>query len=222
LRTLLGLSLTILAASTAAAAPGDPRVVQGTLVWPAALGDERFIVLKTGDGTMYYADVDSARSFAPEPFRVGDRISLAGVEGKRPHEITAVAVAPEGVLGMTRAEAVPGLLAQATTPPVATPAADTPAPVTPTAATPDRPAAPEPAEWQRFDGLVESTSLRSMVMRTRTGKTVTVDISELNKPQWLQVGQEVTIYGHARPDGTVAAIGFILRESVGRALRSAR
>src|SRR4030095_11839682 len=57
------LAVAILSLSTGAtlAAPGEPRVVQGTLGWPAAVSTQPFVVIRGDDGRMYYADINSAQ-----------------------------------------------------------------------------------------------------------------------------------------------------------------
>ena len=90
-RWLVVLSLTFELASLAHAAPGDPRLVQGVLEWPAKLTAEPFVVIRTEDGTWYYADIKSARRLEPAALTVGAHVAVLGTEAARPHEITALA-----------------------------------------------------------------------------------------------------------------------------------
>jgi len=85
------LTLTLALANPAYALPGDARLVQGTLEWPATVGGEPFIVVRADDGRWYYADVASAQRHLSGPLTAGTRIAVVGVEGAKPHEINVVA-----------------------------------------------------------------------------------------------------------------------------------
>jgi len=78
-------------ASPAQAAPGDPRLVQGVLEWPAKLTVEPFVVIRTDDGRWYYAEVKAAKRFESGPLSAGGRVTVLGTEAARPHEINAIA-----------------------------------------------------------------------------------------------------------------------------------
>src|SRR6266436_7532120 len=78
-------------ASSAHAAPGDPRLVQGILEWPAKLTVEPFVVIRTDDGRWYYAEVKAAKRFGSGPLSAGGRVTVLGPEAARPHEIAAIA-----------------------------------------------------------------------------------------------------------------------------------
>ena len=78
-------------ASPAQAAPGDPRLVQGVLEWPAKLTVEPFVVIRTDDGRWYYAEVKAAKRFESGPLSAGGRVTVLGTEAARPHEIAAIA-----------------------------------------------------------------------------------------------------------------------------------
>ena len=90
-RWFVVLSLTFALASLAHAAPGDPRLVQGVLEWPAKLTAQPFVVIRTEDGRWYYADIKSARRLEPAALTVGARVAVLGTEAAGPHEITALA-----------------------------------------------------------------------------------------------------------------------------------
>src|SRR5215813_13072751 len=82
-----------LARTLAAPGPTDPRLIQGTLEWPPALsGGETFIVVRGGDGRVYYADVMAAQRHVQGALNAGSRITVVGLEGIKPHEIVAVAL----------------------------------------------------------------------------------------------------------------------------------
>src|SRR5947208_9387727 len=78
-------------ASPAQAAPGDPRLVQEVLEWPAKLTVEPFVVIRTDDGRWYYAEVKAAKRFESGPLSAGGRVTVLGTEAARPHEINAIA-----------------------------------------------------------------------------------------------------------------------------------
>src|SRR5437867_12869828 len=90
-RGIVALSVAVLVASAAHAAPGDPRLIQGVLEWPTKLTAEPFVVIRTDDGRWYYADIKSARRLEPAGLTVGARVAVLGTEAARPHEITALA-----------------------------------------------------------------------------------------------------------------------------------
>src|SRR5262249_31477927 len=118
----------------ATANPGDPSVLQGTLVWLPGTG-EPFTVVRAGGGRHFVVDLSAA------PPRgtiggVGDRVSVVGVEGTRPFEIAAI------VIGAGDA-ALPAAPPVGAGPPAASPPTVT-APAPPPAA-PERP-------WRRIDG----------------------------------------------------------------------
>ena len=60
-RFLVALAVLGVSATAAVAAPGDPRVLQGTLEWPATVANEPFVVLRGEDGRLYYADISAAQ-----------------------------------------------------------------------------------------------------------------------------------------------------------------
>jgi hypothetical protein len=206
MRSFLTVSLSLLAATAASAAPGDPRVIQGTLVWPLVLGDEKLMIVEGSDGTRYFGELSSAHNVARAPMRAGDTVAFAGLEGQRPNEIEVAAVGPDGAVTITASRAaLPRAMAQA----------------------PARQAANEPAamigDWKRLDGVIEGLAGATMELRTRDGKRVSIDLSQSNQPHWLRPGTEVTVYGHARTDGGLVAVGFVQREPLGQALpRSVR
>jgi hypothetical protein len=76
--------LVALVAPFALAAPGDPRVVAGTLVWPPVVGPEPFAVVRGHDGRFYYADPALLGPRDRTMLRSGDRVAVTGAEGARP------------------------------------------------------------------------------------------------------------------------------------------
>src|SRR5688572_18886404 len=75
----------------AVAAPGDPRLVNGVLEWPRAVTNETFVLVRGEDGVLYHIGVAAARREAAVV--AGARVSVLGIEGRSPHEITAFALA---------------------------------------------------------------------------------------------------------------------------------
>src|SRR5207237_1170625 len=70
--------------------PGDPRVVQGTLVWLPGTSGEPFAVVRADDGKHVVVDLSGAQSRGT--IGVGDRVSVVGVEGMRPFEIATIVI----------------------------------------------------------------------------------------------------------------------------------
>jgi hypothetical protein len=91
-RGIVALLVTFGFASSLHAAPGDPRLVQGVLEWPAKLTVEPFVVIRADDGRWYYADVKGVKRLESGPLTSGTRVAVLGTEAARPHEITAIAL----------------------------------------------------------------------------------------------------------------------------------
>jgi hypothetical protein len=141
---LLALLLGLLAATPASSAPGEPRLIQGTLEWPPELGAQKFVVVRADTGELYYVDVSTAQRRISVALTGGTRIALLGIEGTKAQEITALAISGGDATALARAitTGVPHDAATAAT--SASPAAATLAPATATPATPT-PAAPAAA-----------------------------------------------------------------------------
>jgi hypothetical protein len=91
-RSLTVMALVVLSTGVALAAPGDPRIVQGTLEWPANVTTEPFVVIRSNEGRTYYADLATAQRRTSGPLTAGSRVSLLGIEGSRPYELTAMLI----------------------------------------------------------------------------------------------------------------------------------
>jgi hypothetical protein len=145
----IALALSIVLAAPAFGGPGDPRLVQGKLEWPATLtGGEPFIVLRGDDGRVYYADVMAAQRYVQGSLSAGGHAALLGLEGIKPHEILGVALGSGDMAALSLALAQPtSTPSPATPPPVATtaPPPVTAAPPVATTAPPPATAAPPPA-----------------------------------------------------------------------------
>src|SRR6266446_4199542 len=136
-------------ASSAHAAPGDPRLVQGILEWPPKLTVEPFVVVRTDDGRWYYAEIKAAKRLESAPLTAGARVAVLGTEATRPHEITAIALGSGDAAALAMA-LMPHVnpTAVVSAPPPA-PTAEPPSPSKPVATeppqTPKTVAMPEPA-----------------------------------------------------------------------------
>lgn len=200
LRLLPVLLALLMLAAPAAAAPGDPRVVQGTLEWPATLGAEPFVIVRGEDGRAYYADVASAQRRTPGALTSGTRLAVVGVEGPRPYEITAMAIGAGDAASL-------GI-------PVPPPAGPQPsaavAPPVSAAVAPPPPATPAESLW-RLQGTVQEVAGRSVRLRARDGSDHLVDVSQLSAGtvQRLREGEQITLFGVPRDDDRLIANGFI-------------
>jgi len=130
-RGIIVSTLTLAIAASAHAAPGDPRLVQGTLEWPAKLGAEPFVVVRTEDGRWYYAEIKSAKRLESAPLTAGTRVAVLGAEAARPHEIAAIAIGSGDAAALAMA-LMPHVNPDAAA--AAAPAAEVASPAQPTAA----------------------------------------------------------------------------------------
>ena len=90
---LLAACVTLLLCGTpmiARAGSGDPRLINGVVEWPAAVTNEPFVIVRGDDGVVYSVGIAAARREGA--VTAGSRISVLGLEGRGPHEITAVGV----------------------------------------------------------------------------------------------------------------------------------
>ena len=195
MKRVLSLVVVFLALSsgTVLAAPGEPRVVQGTLEWPAAVSNQPFVVIRGDDGRVFYADIASAQRRTPGQLTAGSRVAVLGIEGSRPYEIAGIAIGAgdAAALGL-----VPGGSAE--------PAASLGTAVAP------------PAEdmW-RVDGVVETVSGSTVGLRGPDGRSRSVDLSQLSEATWrgLRPGERITVFGAPRDDRRLIANGFIQAEA---------
>jgi hypothetical protein len=202
----------LLLAGPAVAAPGDPRVMRGTLEWPGSLSAEPIAVIRGDDGRLYYADVSTAQRIGAGP--IFGRVSVFGVEGTRPHEIAAVAIGAgdSAVAALSTPPAPPYAVLMPPTMPL--PAAPQPSASLPYTPPPALPAASAPAQsddlWQ-LPGKVKAVTGREMVIETTQGETVRVDVGKLS--QWtrdtVRPGDQIKLFGIAQKDRRLVASGFI-------------
>ncbi len=181
--TLIALCALVLAISAPAlAAPGDYRYVSGVLAWPAELPSRGLAVIQGDDGNTYFAEVAATD-------RAG-RIDVAPVK------------AGERVTVMGRDGFHAGQVLSATVQPATsgTPGGDT---ATESGATPVP---------QTITGAVDQVSGSSVVLVLADGRRVTVDTTglETSITRSLVQGQEVSIYGPSRADGTLVAQGVVV------------
>ena len=183
-RLLLTLVSLVLLTEVAAAAPGDPRLVKGTLEWPATLATESLAVVRGDDGTVYYVDASTAERLGPP---ITGRVSVVGIEGAKPQELSAVIIGG-GDSAVTSVQ--------------------TPAPPIDVAASPYTESVDD--LW-RVQGKVKAVSVADIVVETAHGQNVRVDASKLSAWTWqtLRPGDEVKLYGVPQADRRLVANGFI-------------
>jgi hypothetical protein len=198
MRLLLVLLAVTVFSAPAFGAPGDPRIIQGMVEWPQALGTEPFVVVRGDDGQTYAVDVQNAQRRGSGPVGAGNRISVVGVEASRPHEVAALAVG----VGDAAIAAFP-------MPPM-------PPPDQPTVAAPATtpPPAPAPDPLWRLQGRIESLPGASAVVRGPDGASYTVDLSQLSAltRSSLRTGETITLFGVPRDDQRLVANGYIQSE----------
>jgi hypothetical protein len=157
------------------------------------------VVVQTEDGRLVYTDLSGVQR-PSSALSAGARVSALGVEGSRPHEITAVAFGPGDTALATPPAASPP--EPSASPPSAPPAPGT----TPGTA----PSARESAPLQRIDGRVDSISGRTLVIRTGGGERVRVDVSRVTPDlaSALRRDEPVTVLSMVE-DQHLVAVGFI-------------
>jgi hypothetical protein len=189
-----------LSAGVASAAPGDPRVLQGTLEWPGNFSAEPFVVVRGDDGRLYYVDLGSAQRRSAGALTAGSRVTVVGVEGARPYEVAAM------VIGLGDAAALGLQLPPMTSSPSA-PSSPAPGENAPPLAAPSEPM------W-RVDGTVQSVAGKAVTLLTADGATATVDVSQLSESTRtaLRQGERVSLFGVPRSDHQLVANGYLQSE----------
>jgi hypothetical protein len=194
-------------------APGDPRLIQGTLEWPQTLGQQPFVVVRSDDGVLYYANVSAAERRGSAS--AGAQIAVLGVEGTHPNEVLAMLVTTSGAL-----EGSPTVSASA--PPVAAASPQT-GPAAPTSPAPADGAAvvesasgASPAEeasprWTEIRGVVQALAARAFILKADDGQRVIVDVSALSQGlvESTTIGSVVRVYG-VPVEPRFKATGFIV------------
>jgi hypothetical protein len=189
---LILVAILALSSGVALAAPGEPRVVQGTLEWPAAVSSQPFVVIRGDDGRMFYADIASAQRRTPGQLAAGTRVAVLGIEGSRPYEIAAIAI------GAGDASAL-GLVPGGAPEPSASVAGGS---------------APPAEDMWRVEGIVETVNGATVDLRGTDGRTRSVDLSNLSEGTWraLRPGERITVFGQPRDDRRLIANGFLQAE----------
>jgi hypothetical protein len=100
---LIATLLSVALSAPTFAAPGEPRLIQGTLEWPTTLAREPVIVVRGDDGRVYFCDVSDSVRHRADALRAGERVSVLGIETARPHELTAVVLGTGDAAGLARA-----------------------------------------------------------------------------------------------------------------------
>jgi hypothetical protein len=181
---VLTLASLVLLTEIAVAAPGDPRLLKGTLEWPATLATESIAVIRGDDGTLYYVEASTAeRLGAP----ITGRVSVVGIEGMKPQELSAVIIGSgDSALTSLDTPSVPGDVA-------ASPRTDS------------------SDDLWRVQGKVRAVTIADIIVETPQGQAVRVDASKLSPwtRQTLRPGDEVKLYGVPQADQRLVANGFI-------------
>ena len=184
MRWLVALGSILLLTDLAAAAPGEPRVLKGTLEWPATLAAEPIAVVRGDDGALYYVDAGTAQRLGSP---ITGRVSVVGIEGLKAQEISALIVgAGDSALSALHSPAVPG-------------------------AVPASPGTESSDDLWKVQGKVRAVSVSDIVVETRQGHAVQVDASKLSPwtRQSLQPGDEIKLFGVPQEDRRLVATGFI-------------
>jgi hypothetical protein len=180
----LTLASLLLLTDIAAAAPGDPRLLKGTLEWPATLSTEPIAVVRGDDGVLYYVEASTAeRLGAP----ITGRVSVVAIEGTKPQELSAVIVGSgDSAVKSIETPSVPGDVA-------ASPRTDS------------------SDDLWRVQGKVRAVTVSDIIVETSYGEAVRVDASKLSSwtRQTLRPGDEVKLYGVPQADRQLVANGFI-------------
>jgi len=186
MRWLVALAPVLLLTDLAAAAPGDPRLLKGSLEWPATLAAESMAVVRADDGAFYYVDASTAeRLGAP----ITGRVSVVGIEGMKPQEISAVIIGGgDSALAALETPAIPGEVSAS-------------------------PRTEVSDDLWRVQGKVQAVSLSDIVVETADGQSVRVDASKLSAwtRQTLRPGDEVKLFGVPQEDRRLVANGLIQR-----------
>lgn len=181
---LLALASVMVLTEVAVAAPGDPRLLKGTLEWPATLATESLAVIRGDDGGVYYVDASTAERLGTP---ITGRVSVVGIEGTKPQEVSAV------VIGAGDSALI---------------SVQTPAPTADAAAS----VRTDPGDdlW-RVAGKVRAVTITDIIVETSDGQSIRVDASRLSAwtRQTLRAGDEVKLYGVPQADRRLVANGFI-------------
>jgi hypothetical protein len=183
MRWLVALVSVLLLTDVAAAAPGEPRLLKGTLEWPATLTGEPIAVVRGDDGGLYYVDATGAERLGGP---IAGRVSVVGIEGMKPQEISAVMIgAGESALAALHSP-IPGDVSAS-------------------------PRTESSDDLWKVHGKVRAVSVTDIVVETAQGQSVRVDASKLSPwtRQSLRLGDEIKLFGVPQEDRRLVASGFI-------------
>jgi len=200
--TLAAPIIGLLFASPTSAAMSSYRLVSGTLLSPKELLNQPQAEIRGDDGVNYVATLERRSGAAltdqgPRP-KAGDRVSVLGIEGAR-----------KGQLLDARIETI---------------SADAAGQAAPAAAPPTGTLTSDLARIAVI-GSVQSVAASTVTVRTPDGRTVTVDVSQLDKGirRDLRAGDAITLYVPDGVQGTPVAQGVIVgRKTTRTSLRPSR
>ena len=184
MRWLVAIASVLLVTDLAAAAPGEPSLLKGTLEWPATLTAEPMAVVRGEDGRLYYVDASTAERLNVP---MSGQVSVVGIEGMKPQEISAVIIGGgDSALTALQTPRITG--------------AESASPVTETT-----------GDLWRVHGKVQAVTVSDIVVQTVTGQSVRVDASKLSAwtRQSLRPSDEVKLFGTPQEDRRLVATGFI-------------
>jgi hypothetical protein len=174
----------LLITDLAAADPGDPRAIRGTLEWPVTLTAEPMAVVRGDDGRFYYVDASTAERLAAP---ITGRVSIVGVEGTKAQEVAAIVIG-SGDAALAAVQA-----------PRAEPGGEVAA-------------SPRTTDdlWQ-VQGRVRAVTVGDILLETPQGQAVRIDASKLSPwtRQTLRAGDQVKLFGIPQADQRLVANGFI-------------
>lgn len=174
-------------ATLADAAPGDFRLITGTVIAPLEMSTERIVVIQGDDGAMHFAEFGSANGDLLPRVRAGERVQLLGREGfQTGHLLFTQVIRREDPNGANGA-ALPAVVASDSTRAIL----DSPDVVV---------------------GVVDSVRGPSLAVTNRRGQRVTVDISAIDADirRDLKPGDQVTVFAPTRISGSPIASGILV------------
>lgn len=198
-RLATALAMTLAVAGIGHAAPGDYRLVNGTLVWPHLLMTERQAVILADDGTTWFAELDAPGGLPRA--KAGDRVAVVGRETIRDRELSSASVSPASMTWGASGVVVPSQTGAGDD------AAASPALTMPS---PPQPMALRPLEMegtaQAILGTVETIS-GSMLTVATSDRRVSIDVSRIDADlrATLVPGQGVRVLAEPANDRLIAS-----------------
>jgi hypothetical protein len=176
-------------ASFADAAPGDYRLVTGTIVWPLVVVSERTLVIQGDDGVTHFAELAPVEPVTR--LRAGDRVSMVAREGFQPNQLLFAQLERREDGNGGAPAALPTAVASAGT-------------------TPDIRESPDVVI-----GVVTAVRGRALEVTTLRGARVAIDVSAIDPDirRDLRPGDQVTVYAPVRVQGQPVASGILVDHS---------